>query len=130
MTSALPLLPLPPSRPSISIHPSLAVASYASCSRGHGQICIRFLFARSDIANGGNVVPYAVPRTILSRISRYKRRFFVGSTPSPFRPLRILRAKFRIIFFFLLRFDPRDGYFLMESGKNELLRRGLVNLSG
>lgn len=56
---------------------------------------------------GGNVVPYAVPRTVLSRISRYRRRSFVGSTSSPLRvhPPPILRAKFWIIFFFSLRFD-------------------------
>lgn len=65
---------------------------------------------------GGNVVPYAVPRTVLSRISRYRRRSFVGSTSSPLRvhPPPILRAKFWIIFFFAEIRHPRDGYFPME----------------
>lgn len=50
--------------------------------------------------------------------------------PIPFPPAPDPSREISNNFFFLLRFDPRDGYFLMESGKNELLRRGLVNLSG
>lgn len=85
----------------------MAVASYASCSRGHGQICIRFLFARSDIANGGECrsICRSTDRSLayITIQASFFRRFYLlpFARPPSTDPSREILDNF----FFSLRFD-------------------------